>query len=972
MQTLFSALESAKDGAGRIVILSGEPGMGKSRCAEELARHTGERDGVSVVYGHCLESLSTPPYWPWYECLNECIRTWTDDDVVEKLGRHASIVAELLPDLRERIDGLPKPALIIGNEAAQCRLFDVMCEFIRDLANRTPLMLVLEDLHWADIQTLQFLEFLADRIASIHVLVIGTVRDNEESHNRRLSSMLGGLIRSSAFERISLKGFSDADAGEYLDGMLQTPIAISTRNRVLVSAEGNPFFLAQMARQLIDDPDSESIPEGIREAIGRRLDRVSEETNALLTLAAVIGREFTIEKLLLVHLKLDEDSCLDLLTDAVQTGVIEELQNGYGAYRFTHALIQETLIEEIPASRQTRMHADIAVAMETFYGESTEEHAAELLYHFAKGRSLIGCSKAIRYATRAGNQALSIFAVDEAVRHFSTGLDCKGDSPMDDEKAELLYGFGRCCAARTDAVKPYGLGDKELYLAFSYYMDTGLTEKALQVAVAGSGGPVGTQGDENFLHMYEAALELVEPGSTDEARILCHYADLLVWRDNDWDRATPSYERALAIARRHGNPNLEMHVLFRWLSSCKYRNRWDRRAELIAKADKITGYDDLRLRQTYLLLMTHCGYEDIRAAIPRAEEAFRLSERTHKRYRPAEVLTFLYLSIGNWTEMRKYNEICLQINPFGSAPMSRAALEFETGNREAGDAILSKVAERVKKSPVNLLGDRLAYIYWVSFLVRRGADRSHLDIAEQVAREIPDLGQPSHYTQNLHNVPAALAHISAVRGDSEEVIRERYAAAVESIGSGDDEAHARLRLGFIACAAGDLEAAIAYLSGAEEQFEQQGAVRNLVLTCYDFAAAYMKRGDPDSLALARVKLELAGKAAEEIGTVPLKRLIKERLAELESIKATEARSKVVKPARSALDDTNGLTPREVEVLGCLAKGLTNQEIATQLMISEKTVHNHLSHIFAKLKVGNRTEAARIAFRMGLDSVGTLN
>ena len=387
MQALLSALESAKNGAGGIVILTGEPGMGKTRCAEELARHAGESDGVSVVYGHCLESLSTPPYWPWYECLNECIRTWTDDDVGEKLGRHASVVAELLPDLREKFDDLPKPALIIGSDAAQCRLFDVICEFIRDLANSTPLILVLEDLHWADVQTLQFLEVLADRIASIKALVVGTVRDIEESHNRPLSSTLGALHRSSAFERITLKGFSDTDAGEYLDGILQTPIAISTRNRVLLRAEGNPFFLAQMARQLVDDPDGESIPEGIREAINRRLDRISDEANALLTLAAVIGQEFTVEKLLLVHLKLDEDSCLGLLTDAVQTGVIEELQNGYGAYRFTHALIQETLIEEIPVSRQTRMHADIATAMETFYGESTEEHAVELLYHFARARS---------------------------------------------------------------------------------------------------------------------------------------------------------------------------------------------------------------------------------------------------------------------------------------------------------------------------------------------------------------------------------------------------------------------------------------------------------------------------------------------------------------------------------------------------------------------------------------------------------
>ena len=221
MQSLRAALESAATGSCRIVTLSGEPGIGKTRCVEELSVVALEQEMI-VLWGHCHESLGTPAYWPWTEALELLTQNLEGEDLSRRFGRHASVLADLLPSIREKIPGIETPQPITDPDAAQFRLFHSLSECVRDLASETPMVIVLEDLNWADSQTLRFLEFFSTRVGKMQVLLLGTYRDVELSRKHPLSKTLGSLVRTGTYDRIGLKRFSAAEMQAYLDGSLRT------------------------------------------------------------------------------------------------------------------------------------------------------------------------------------------------------------------------------------------------------------------------------------------------------------------------------------------------------------------------------------------------------------------------------------------------------------------------------------------------------------------------------------------------------------------------------------------------------------------------------------------------------------------------------------------------------------------------------------------------------------------------------
>jgi DNA-binding NarL/FixJ family response regulator len=970
METLYEALREAIDGSGRIVTLSGEPGIGKTRCAEELANLALET-GATVLWGHCLESIPTPAYWPWVETLNELVRGSNDERLVQHLGPYADVIGKLLPAVRDRIPDL-RPAAAIGDpESARFRLLDALCEFLRNVSASQPLLLVLEDLNWADAESLQLLELFATRVVAMHVLVVATYRDVELSRAHPLAKTLGDLVRERSFDRLTLRRLGESDMKALLDRTLRVPIRRDTKARLLSRTEGNPFFLVETVRQLNDETGGESVAEGIREAIGRRLDRLSHESNELLTVAAVIGREFSLEQLKWVVDGLDDQRGSELLEEAGRAGLTEATVGVFGHFRFAHAMIQETLVDEISLNRQVQMHARIGQALEALYGEGRGEHATELLHHFASAQSLVGNDKVIEYALIGGEQALQACAYDEAARCFQAGLECKGDVSMDDEKAALLFGYACARSTGADAGQGKDTAIEAFVVAFEHYAQTGREDKAVEVAVAGNTHGVRDLIDQGLLSMYERALGLVERDSVDEAHIQCAYASLSVLHRNDWNSATPAFERALALARRHCNPNLELWIFFRWGQACRDRGRTKRATELFQEADRVRGCDDPFLLGTLHNFAAHQVFssssEHVRTALPRAEAAYRISLRTnHRRGQAVHLLTMLHHMLANWDEARRYNDINLDLSqePVGFPTMMRVFIDMETGNAEAGELLLSEVGERVARFP-DATEKTGAFTYCAPFFVGWGADRRHLETAERAARFLPDSLRESLHHQPHWNIPVTLAHISAVRCDPDHVMRERYNAFLESVDPDDYIVYDRHRYGIIAGAAGDFDAAIEHFRVFDEFHSQIGAVRDVALRRYDVADVYMKLGDPESLRVARNKLSSARSLAEQYGMVMLQRLVDERLAVLDSVQTETNRAS---SSRIAHQNTAGLTAREIQVLRHIAVGKTNQETATALFISEKTVHNHLSHIFAKLGVGNRTEATRVAIRLGLEPV----
>ena len=367
-------------------------------------------------------------------------------------GAGASDIAEVVPEIRQKLPGL-EPSPTLEPEQARFRLFDSIVTFLKNAAQGQPLVLVLDDLHWADKPTLLLLEFLARQVAESRILIVGCYRDVELSRQHPLSETLGELARGPIFQRELLRGLSQDDTGRFIEtaaGFRPSDALVET---VFDHTEGNPFFTAEVIRLLTEQGDLSAerigqrrrirIPEGVREVIGRRLNRLSEQCNQTLTTASVIGREFDFRMLGALSEGITEDQLLEAIDEAVAAHLVEEMPDRTERYQFSHALIQQTLSEELTTSRRMRLHARIGEALEGLYGDDAADHAAELAYHFSQAGPVVGIDKLVRYALAAGEQAIANYAWEESLFHFQRGLDTKQGGGMDADMAALLFGLGR-------------------------------------------------------------------------------------------------------------------------------------------------------------------------------------------------------------------------------------------------------------------------------------------------------------------------------------------------------------------------------------------------------------------------------------------------------------------------------------------------------------------------------------------------
>ena len=418
LAALKAALDEALSGQGRLALLVGEPGIGKTRTARELASYA-ETRGTRVLWGRCYEEEGAPPYWPWLQSLRSYIQEQTPEQLQSEMGPGAADIAEVLPEIRHKFTDLePRPTL--EPEQARFRLFDSITTFLKNAAQSQPLMLVLDDLHWADKPSLLLLQFLAREMGGSRLLVVGTYRDVELSRQHPLSDTLAQLSREPVFRRELLGGLSREDTGDFVEvaAGLRPPQGLV--ESIYLQTEGNPFFIGEIIKLLaeqgelregeIGESPTIRIPEGVREVIGQRLNRLSEQCNRTLVTAAVIGREFDFRLLNALRDDLTEASLLELVDEALAAHVIEELPKGRERYQFSHALIQATLSEELSTSRKVRLHARIGEALEELYGVEAGDHASELAHHFAEAEAVMGTGKMVHYYLLAGEQALASYA----------------------------------------------------------------------------------------------------------------------------------------------------------------------------------------------------------------------------------------------------------------------------------------------------------------------------------------------------------------------------------------------------------------------------------------------------------------------------------------------------------------------------------------------------------------------------------
>jgi len=462
------AWDQARAGRRHLLLLAGEPGIGKTRLATEFARQCAAQQ--ATVLGGRSDEEALVPYQPFAEALTWYARVCPEPELRALLKSidDSAELGRIVVELTRRIPELPT-SLKSGAEGERYRLFDVIDALFAAASSVHPIVLVLDDLHWADQPTLLLLKHLMRSTRTAALCIVGTCRDSELRRTHPLADVLADLRRDDSVTRLSLRGLTAADVQGLAQSIAGHSVAPQLAEVVVEGAGGNPFFIGEVLRHLREtdafgDPHVHALglPEGVKEVIGRRLSRLSDECNRALALAAVIGREFDVELLIALG-DLPEDRLLDAIEEAVRAQLIAEAAGGRSRLTFRHALIRETLYGELLSARRIRLHRRVAEAIEERTRGRANPPLADLAYHFSQSASAGTANKAVEYAMRAGDRAAELLAYEEAARMYDLALQSIefADAPdlvarrvdLHIRRARAFGSLGQWAAEKEDALR---------------------------------------------------------------------------------------------------------------------------------------------------------------------------------------------------------------------------------------------------------------------------------------------------------------------------------------------------------------------------------------------------------------------------------------------------------------------------------------------------------------------------------------
>lgn len=969
----MDALENALSGQGRLVMLVGEPGIGKTRTAQQLA-NAAQLHGALVLWGRCYEEQGMPPYWPWVQAIRGYVRERDAETLREEMGTGTADIAGIVPDLRGRLPGLSPSSSLEDPQQARFRLFDSITAFLKSASQRQPLVLVLDNLHWADKPSLLLLEFLAQELASSRLLVVGTYRDVELSRRHPLSETLGQLTREPLFRRVPLRGLSLEDVGRFIEvigGIKPPPDLVGA---VHTHTEGNPLFVTEVVRLLAQEGELTPerlrsrpglrlrVPEGVREVIGRRLNRLSPTCNQALTIASVIGREFSIDEVEPLIPELAEDQLLDVLEEAVATRVIDELPQVVGRYQFSHSLVQQTLYNELTTARRARLHHLVGLAMEGLYGVYPDPRLGQLARHFFEAAQAGDVGKAVGYCQRAGAQAVALLAYEDAGRYYEMAIQALElrEAVDQGQLCELLLGLGE---ARRKSGE-YSLAMETFQRAADLAAKRGSPEILAQAALGfeeASWRP-GLPGEPAVRLLRNALSALGDEDSALRARTLGGLARALSFTGLR-DQATVVGEEAIMMARRVGDPavlatTLRVNVFSLYGRPERILERLDSCAEMLELAQE-NGDPEMALEAYSGRIFDLLELGEIQAMDAEIEAHARLAQelrQPHYLYILECWRAMRALLVGRFDEGEELAQRALAVGRrlqahgvAGVFGMQMFTLRREQGRlRELEDAVKVFVQQ---SSAAGAWRPGLALVY--SELGQETEARAEFE--HLAANDFADLPQDALWLTCI----AYLSEVCAFLGDGARAVTLYrlllpYADRTVVVSAGFAcYGAASCYLGLLAATMSRWEEAERHFQDALEMNQRMGARPWLAHTQYEYAEMLLARGQAPDRAKAVSLLGEAMPISQELGMRSLELRVRGRLEQ----------TKTQPSVAPALPD--GLTEREVEVLRLLATGKSNRDIAETLYISLNTVANHVRNILTKTRTANRTEAAAYAIHQRL-------
>lgn len=928
---LQRALDATRAGSGATVLLAGEAGIGKTRLVSEAGRRA-RGAGFETLLGHSIDLVGTElPYQPFVEALRRLGGPWQFDS---------------------------------NTPGSQLRVFENTLSLLTDRAAAAPVMLVLEDLHWADTSTLDLVVFLAHNLDDWPILLIATYRPDEPSSAPRMWRLAEGVRRAGSALVLELGPLRRDELTALLAAHRDVPVPAALTDTIMARSQGNPFFAEEL---LACARDGEELPRGLRDLLLQRVVHLDHSTLDVLRLAAAAGRQVGYP-LLHATTRVPEDELHNSLRQSVEQGVLV-FEPKTGTFRFRHALLAEAIYTTILPGEREELHARLAEELAC----SGAAQAAELAPHWAAaGRT----ADALRASIHAARQAEALFGLAEALAHLERALTLWAAVPHAPALAGLdlamLYSWAGELASQTGAApraveltgraielieKGDSLRAAHLYDRLGHYLhESGRTDAALSA--------------------FERVVELVpaSPSAAYRAQALAALAEGLrfAWR---FDESLPVSEQALAVARVVGARGVEIRALVVVGCNLAYLGRAvegiDRLWRALELADD--GDDPLALLSAYVSLT------DVLFMLGRPGESARVGQKGIEAVRRygidatvlvANVIEAL-IAIGQWDEADEASVAALR-NITANFPymllMLRADLELGRGNFEAARSHLEAALATLRED--RGLGVYDAYLAELALWERRWteADQAvHDGLARASSRQAAQLRV--WFCAKGLRAQAELASLARAHRDADAVHTSHTRAgrllaearrAASKASAVTPNAAAWLALA---------EAEYSRVHGAsrpERWSEAAAAWKQLERPPL---AAYCRWREAEALVAAgasraeiRVPLREAHAVAARIGANPLLREL-ELLAQRTRLELVPPKVEPPGQQQRSLKRALGLTAREAEVLELVAHGYTDREIAAELIISAKTASVHVSHILRKLDAPNRVEAAAIAHRV---------
>jgi DNA-binding CsgD family transcriptional regulator/tetratricopeptide (TPR) repeat protein len=918
LDALRARLAAARGGAGRLVLCVGEPGIGKTRLAQELAG-IALAGGTAVAWGRCVEAEGAPAYWPWRQVLRSL--------------------------------GLDPDTVLAGDAESpedRFRVFDDVTQAVRGVADRSGLVVILDDLHWGDEPSLFVLRHLADQLVGARLLVFAAFRDVEPAS--ALPGVLPDLLRSPGVERLDLRGFDLAEVREQLARTTAKGFAADAR-AVLEVTGGNPLFVREVAHAMADGtwrPDRS--PRTVLDIVGARVGRVSADCRRLVQAAAVVGRDVS---LALVAATLDQpvERCLPLIDEAIAYGLLDRVGD-VGDYRFVHALTRDAVEASLTTADRAALHRAVAEATQARFAGDLTEHLGEIARHWVQLAPYGESATARKWAIRAADDAVRRLAYEEGVRLYRTALVLDPTSLPEAERCQVLVALGRAaylagdmhgCAdaavaaasAARAAQSPTLMGEAALVLEAAADAALNAVAKELcEEALAGLGDTA------------HAALR---------ARLLAQRSHLAFY-DGDQDRIRSLSAAALDLARESGDDRALVDALHARKEACPGPAGRDERlrlaTEMLALAQRTNSARTAMWGELWRIdALVESGR--LTAA---AEELAPLQVAVERVGGPVSAWHLDCITAGVAQAQGRYADAAAigrrgfeRMRTVEPRPARGAHFSLQvalTGHVGVSDDAAPFVQQPFVPLPLFMTMGRLARAF---LLLQAG-------LLDEAAASYQQAGPPETWSLPafgvlLGYVYGALVTAELGRHDDLAMLLDRLEPFRGEHATGDGLVYMgpiELTLGRGAAALGRLDLAVDNLAVAAEQADRAGAPGFAAEARYHLAAALLARDGPGDRDRAEPAARDADRLARGLGMAAYV----DRTAAL----VTQLGDGGAGGRRAAL------SPREAEVARLVAEGLTNRQIAERLVISQRTAQNHVQHILTKLGFTTRSQIAAWSVR----------